>query len=63
MDKAAGGDLGDRIEARDRIEKAGVRPIAYFARGPRNLTANREITVAGPNWRPEDARAERAAVR
>ena len=43
MDAAAGGELGDRIEAQI-IEKAGVRPIAYFARGPRNLTANRPIT-------------------
>ncbi|MFN4154376.1 MAG: TRAP transporter substrate-binding protein [Paracoccaceae bacterium] len=43
MDAAAGGELGDRIEA-DIIEKAGVRPIAYFARGPRNLTSNRPIT-------------------
>ncbi|MDP2085140.1 MAG: TRAP transporter substrate-binding protein [Gemmobacter sp.] len=47
MDAAAGGELGDRIEA-DVIAKAGVRPIAYFARGPRNLTANRAIT------KPED---------
>lgn len=44
MDVAAGGELGDRIEA-DIIEKAGVRPIAYFARGPRNLTANRAIAT------------------
>lgn len=44
MDAAAGGELGDRIEA-EIIEKAGVRPIAYFARGPRNLTANRAITT------------------
>lgn len=43
MDKAAGGELGDRIEA-DIIAKAGVRPLAYFARGPRNLTSNRAIT-------------------
>ena len=44
MDKAASGELGDRIEA-EIIEKAGVRPIAYFARGPRNLTSNRAITT------------------
>lgn len=42
MDAVASGELGDRIEAQI-IEKAGIRPIAYFARGPRNLTANREI--------------------
>ena len=46
MDAAAGGELGDRIEAQI-IEKAGVRPIAYFARGPRNLTSNRPITSPG----------------
>ena len=46
MDAAAGGALGDRIEAQI-IEKAGVRPIAYFARGPRNLTSNRPITSPG----------------
>jgi len=43
MDAAAGGALGDRIAA-DITAKAGVRPIAYFARGPRNLTSNRPIT-------------------
>jgi TRAP-type transport system periplasmic protein len=43
MDAVAGGELGDRIEA-EIIEKAGVRPVAYFARGPRNLTSNRPIT-------------------
>lgn len=44
MDAAAGGELGARIAA-DITDKAGVRPIAYFARGPRNLTANRAITA------------------
>lgn len=42
MDEVAGGEIGDQIEA-EIIEKAQVRPIAYFARGPRNLTSNREI--------------------
>lgn len=42
MDSVAGGEIGDRIKA-EIIEKAQVRPIAYFARGPRNLTSNREI--------------------
>lgn len=42
MDEVAGGDVGDKIEAQI-IEKAQIRPIAYFARGPRNLTSNREI--------------------
>lgn len=43
MDEIAGGEIGDQIEAQI-IERAQVRPIAYFARGPRNLTANRAIS-------------------
>ncbi len=43
MDKVAGGEVGEDIKA-EIIEKARIRPIAYFARGPRNLTANRAIT-------------------
>lgn len=42
MDSVAGGELGKKIEA-EIIEKAQIRPIAYFARGPRNLTSNRPI--------------------
>jgi tripartite ATP-independent transporter DctP family solute receptor len=42
MDGVASGEIGDQIEA-EVIEKAQVRPIAYFARGPRNLTSNRPI--------------------
>lgn len=42
MDSVASGDIGQEIEAQI-IEKAQVRPIAYFARGPRNLTSNRPI--------------------
>ncbi|QLF71497.1 TRAP transporter substrate-binding protein (plasmid) [Peteryoungia desertarenae] len=42
MDEVAGGELGDEIK-QQIIEKAQIRPIAYFARGPRNLTSNREI--------------------
>lgn len=42
MDSAAGGEIGDRIE-QQIIEKAQIRPIAYFARGPRDLTSNRPI--------------------
>ena len=42
MDEVASGEIGDQIEAHV-IERAQVRPIAYFARGPRNLTSNREI--------------------
>jgi TRAP-type transport system periplasmic protein len=44
MDEVASGEIGDQVEA-EIIERAQVRPIAYFARGPRNLTANREITA------------------
>lgn len=42
MDEVAGGEIGDEIEAQI-VERAQVRPIAYFARGPRNLTSNRPI--------------------
>lgn len=42
MDSVASGDIGKEIEAQI-IAKAQVRPIAYFARGPRNLTSNRPI--------------------
>ena len=42
MDKIASGEIGEKIQAQI-IEKARVRPIAYFARGPRNLTSNRPI--------------------
>lgn len=44
MDEVASGEIGDRIEA-EIIEKADIRPLTYFARGPRNLSANREITT------------------
>ena len=42
MDAVASGEIGDQIE-QQIIEKARIRPIAYFARGPRNLTSNRAI--------------------
>ena len=42
MDSVAGGEIGDQIEAQI-VERAQIRPIAYFARGPRNLTSNRPI--------------------
>ena len=44
MDEVASGEIGERIEA-EIVEKAQVRPIAYFARGPRNLTSGRAITT------------------
>ena len=46
MDEVASGVIGDRIKEQI-IEKAKVRPIAYFARGPRNLTSNRPIAHPG----------------
>ncbi|AUG55965.1 TRAP transporter substrate-binding protein [Thalassospira marina] len=42
MDEVASGDIGKKIEEQI-IERARIRPIAYFARGPRNLTSNRPI--------------------
>ncbi|QDC10809.1 TRAP transporter substrate-binding protein [Oceanicola sp. D3] len=42
MDEVASGEIGEQINA-EIIEKAQVHPIAYFARGPRNLTSNRPI--------------------
>jgi tripartite ATP-independent transporter DctP family solute receptor len=44
MDEVAGGDIGDQIEAQI-IERAQIRPIAFFARGPRNLTSQRPIVT------------------
>lgn len=44
MDEVASGDIGDQIE-QQIIERAQVRPIAYFARGPRNLTSQRAIST------------------
>ncbi len=46
MDWVASDEIGDQIKAQI-IEKAQIRPIAYFARGPRNLTSNRAITNPG----------------
>ena len=42
LDRVAGGAVGEEI-AREIVTRARVRPLAYFARGPRNLTANRAI--------------------
>lgn len=42
MDKVASGPIGKDIE-KEILEKARIRPIAYFARGPRDLTSNRPI--------------------
>jgi tripartite ATP-independent transporter DctP family solute receptor len=43
MDQVASGEIGKSIEA-EIIANAGIRPLTYFARGPRNLSATREIT-------------------
>lgn len=42
MDQVASGDIGKKVEAQI-IEKARIRPIAYFARGPRDLTSNTPV--------------------
>ena len=42
MDAVASGEIGHKIE-REIIEKARIRPITYFVRGPRYLTSNRPI--------------------
>ena len=42
MDRIAGGPIGAQIAA-EVLSRARVRPLAYFARGPRNLTANRAV--------------------
>jgi len=42
MDRVAGGPIGRQI-AEEIVTRARVRPICYFARGPRNLTSNRAI--------------------
>lgn len=42
MEKVASGPIGKSIE-KQIIEKARIRPIAYFPRGPRELTSNRPI--------------------
>jgi tripartite ATP-independent transporter DctP family solute receptor len=42
MDAVAGGAIGQQISA-EIVTRARVRPLGYFARGPRNLTSNRAI--------------------
>lgn len=44
MDAFASGPTGDEIKAQI-VEKVQIRPIAYFARGARDLTSNRPITT------------------
>ena len=47
LDKVVSGPVGEKI-ATKLVEEVGLRPLAYFARGPRHLTSNRPIR------RPED---------
>lgn len=42
LKQIAEGPIGDEIE-KEITEKTGLLPIAYFERGPRNLSANRPI--------------------
>lgn len=42
MDKAVNGPLGEEIK-QEIIAKAKIVPLAYFARGPRNLTSNKPV--------------------
>ncbi len=42
LNKIAGGDIGSEIE-QEITAKIGLRPVGWFARGPRNLTSNRPI--------------------
>ncbi len=55
MDEVASGKIGEDIKA-EIVARAQIRPIAYFARGPRNLTANREIKT------PDDLKGLRMRV-
>ena len=55
MDEVASGEIGDQIEAQI-VERAQIRPLAYFARGPRELTSNRPIET------PEDLNGLRMRV-
>ena len=42
VEAVASGPIGDEIEA--LMMQGGLRCLAYFVRGPRNVTANKEIT-------------------
>ena len=44
MDAFASGPVGDEIK-QEIVEKVQIRPIAYFARGARDLTSNRPIST------------------
>ena len=55
MDEVASGEIGEGIE-QQIIETAQIRPLAYFARGPRELTSNRAIET------PDDLQGLRMRV-
>ena len=55
MDEVASGEIGDQIEEQI-IANAQIRPLAYFARGARELTSNRPIET------PEDLQGLRMRV-
>jgi TRAP-type transport system periplasmic protein len=55
MDEVASGEIGNQIEEQI-IQNAQIRPIAYFARGARELTSNRPIE------KPEDLQGLRMRV-
>lgn len=55
LDRVASGEIGEQIESQI-VERAQVRPLAYFARGPRELTANRAIET------PDDLQGLRMRV-
>jgi TRAP-type transport system periplasmic protein len=42
LDKVANGEVGKQIE-KQIVDKVGLRPLLWFARGPRYLTSNRPI--------------------
>ncbi len=46
IEQVLSGAVGDAIE-KEMIKKIGLRPLAYFARGPRHLTSNRPIRSPG----------------
>ncbi|MFV0385850.1 TRAP transporter substrate-binding protein [Paracoccus sp. (in: a-proteobacteria)] len=55
MDEVASGEIGKNIEA-EILARVQIRPLTYFARGPRNLTSNREIVT------PDDLQSLRLRV-
>lgn len=44
LDRVIASEVGNKISD-EMIDKIGLKPLAYFARGPRHLTSNRPITT------------------